>query len=71
MELLNQVGLDLMIGADLHEFMYCEPGTMGNSFPIMVNDDVRRLDVFSDGQKITLRMFNAEGKLEFNKELVL
>ena len=71
MELLNQVGLDLMIGADLHEFMYCEPGTMGNSFPIMVNDDVRRLDVFSDGQKITLHMFNAEGKLEFNKELVL
>ena len=71
MELLNQVGLDLMIGADLHEFMYCEPGTMGNSFPIMVNDDVRRLDVFSDGKKITLHMFNAKGELEFNKELVL
>ena len=71
MDLLNQVGLDLMIGADLHEFMYCEPGTMGNSFPIMVNDDVRRLDVFSDGKKITLHMFNAEGKLEFKKELVL
>lgn len=71
MDLLNQVGLDLMIGADLHEFMYCEPGTMGNSFPIMVNDDVRRLDVFSDGKKITLHMFNAEGKLEFEKEFFL
>ncbi len=71
MDLLNQVGLDLMIGADLHEFMYCEPGTMGNAFPIMVNDDARRLDVYSDGKKITLHMFNAEGKLEFEKEFFL
>jgi hypothetical protein len=71
MELLNQVGLDLMIGADLHEFMYCEPGTMNNDFPILVNDDARRLDVFSDGKKITLHMFNAEGKLEFEKEFFL
>ena len=65
--LLNQVGLDLMIGADLHEFMYCEPGTMGNDFPIMVNDDARRLDVCADENNITLRMWNAEGKLEFSK----
>lgn len=71
MELLNQVGLDLMIGADLHEFMYCEPGTMGNSFPIMVNDDARRLDVFSDGNAITLHMWNAKGELEFEKSIAL
>ncbi|MBQ6257252.1 MAG: metallophosphoesterase family protein [Clostridia bacterium] len=71
MELLNQVGLDLMIGADLHEFMYCEPGTMGNSFPIMVNDDARRLDVFSDGNAITLHMRNAKGELEFEKSIAL
>ena len=70
-ELLNQVGLDLMIGADLHEFMYCEPGTMGNGFPIMVNDDARRLDVFSDAQKITLHMWNEKGELEFGKEIIL
>ena len=71
MELLNQVGLDLMIGADLHEFMYCEPGTMNNSFPILVNDDARRLDFFSDGKNITLHMFNAEGELEFEKAIGL
>ena len=71
MELLNQVGLDLMIGADLHEFMYCEPGTMNNSFPILVNDDARRLDFFSDGKNITLYMFNAEGELEFEKAIGL
>ena len=71
MELLNQVGLNLMIGADLHEFMYCEPGTMNNSFPILVNDDARRLDFFSDGKNITLHMFNAEGELEFEKAIGL
>ena len=71
MDLLNEVGIDLMIGADLHEFMYCEPGTMGNRFPIMVNDDVRRLDVVADAQKITLHMFNAKGEMEFGKQIEL
>lgn len=69
MPLLNQVGIDLMIGADLHEFMYCEPGTMDNNFPIMVNDDARRLDVYTDGKSITLHMWNAKGELEFEKEI--
>ena len=69
--LLNQVGLDLMLGADLHEFMYCEPGTMGNDFPIMVNDEARRLDVEADAQKITLRTWNAKGEMEFSKTIGL
>lgn len=69
--LLNQAGIDLMIGADLHEFMYCEPGTMGNDFPILVNDDVRRLDVRCERKKISLRMLNADGEEEFSKEIQL
>lgn len=69
--LLNKAGIDLMIGADLHEFMYCEPGTMGNDFPIMVNDDVRRLDVRCDKKTIRLRMLNADGEEEFSKEIQL
>ena len=69
--LLNQAGIDLMIGADLHEFMYCEPGTMGNDFPILVNDDVRRLDVRCDRKTIRLRMLNADGEEEFSKEIQL
>ena len=63
--LLNQAGIDLMIGADLHEFMLCEPGTMGNRFPIVVNDDVRRLDVRCTRKDIAVRMFNAAGDCEF------
>ena len=64
--MLNEAGIDLMIGADLHEFMLCEAGTMGNRFPILVNDDVRRLDVECNADRqLHVRMFNAGGVLEF------
>lgn len=69
MELLNKAGIDLMIGADLHEFMWCEAGTMGNKFPIIVNDDVRRMDVLCTKKGISLKTFNAAGEEEFSKEL--
>ena len=66
--MLNQAGIDLMIGADLHEFMYCEKGSMGNEFPILVNDDVRRLE-FNCGpdHRMHIRIFNAGGEMEFEK----
>ena len=67
--LLDELGIDLMISADLHEFMYCEPGTMNNPFPILVNDDVRRLDCCYDSGKLTLTTFNAAGEIEFSTVL--
>lgn len=65
--LLNQAGIDLMLGADLHEFMMCEAGTMNNRFPILVNDDARRLDFSCDRRSITVRTFNPSGELEFER----
>ena len=66
--MLNEAGIDLMIGADLHEFMFCDTGTMGNDFPILVNDDVRRLDVECGADhRLHVRMFNAKGKVEFER----
>ena len=65
--LLNKAGVDLMIGADLHEQMYCAPGTMGNKFPIVVNDDARRLDVRCTRKGCSLKMYNAAGELEFER----
>ena len=67
--LLDDAGIDLMISADLHEFMYLAPGTMNNPFPILVNDDVRRLDCICDSGKLTLNMFNAAGETEFSTVL--
>ena len=67
--LLNKAGIDLMIGADLHTQMYCEPGTMHNDFPIFVNNEARRLDVVYSHGYLTLRSFHPEGRLEFEKTL--
>lgn len=67
--LLDEAGIDLMIGADLHEFMYCAPGTMHNSFPILVNDDAHRLDCSYESGKITLTMFNDAGEVVFSEVL--
>ena len=65
--LLNKAGIDLMIGADLHEFMLCEPGTMGNDFPILVNDNARRLEFeYTRGGAIHVQTFNASGEKEFD-----
>ena len=63
MTLLNQAGIDLMIGADLHEAMLCEPGTMDNDFPIVVNDEIRRLDFsYTRGGDIEVKTFHPSGK---------
>ena len=67
--LLNKAGVDLMIGADLHEAMYCEPGTMNNDFPIIVNNEARRLEVTYSHGYITLRSFHPNGKLEVEKTI--
>ena len=67
--LLNKAGIDLMIGADLHTAMYCEPGTMGNDFPIIVNNEARRLDFTYSHGYITLRSFHPNGNLEVEKTI--
>lgn len=67
--MLDEAGIDLMISADLHEFIYCEPGMMNAPFPILVNDDARRLDCSYDSGQITLTMYNAAGEAEFSKVL--
>ena len=66
---LNKAGIDFMIGADLHEFMMCEAGTMGANFPILVNDDARRLDVkYTAGGPLLVKMINPDGQVEFQRE---
>ena len=66
---LNEAGIDLMICADHHEFMYYEPGTVNNPFPILINDDLRRLDCSYDSGKLTIKMYNAAGDTEFSTNL--
>ena len=65
--MLNRAGIDLMIGADLHQFMFCEKGTMGNAFPIIVNDEAHRLDFTYSHGHITVRTFHPNGTKEFER----
>jgi hypothetical protein len=67
--MLDDAGVDLMISADLHEFMYCTPGTMNNPFPILVNDDLRRLDCVYESGQFVMTMYNSSGKEEFSTVL--
>lgn len=60
--LLNDAGFNLMLGADLHEHMYCPAGSMGNDFPILVNENEQRLDFVFDGKQIYLKTFKPSGE---------
>ena len=60
--LLNEAGVDLMIGADLHTYMLCKEGTMGNDFPILVNRNEERLDFVYENGEIRINCFSASGR---------
>lgn len=58
---LNKGGVNLMIGADLHEYQFHEPGTMGNDFPILVNDNQSRLEANITGNGIAITIYDEVG----------
>ena len=62
---LNHSGIDLMIGADLHEHLFIQPGTMNNDFPILVNDNQSRLDVQVRKGRIEATVYDEAGKATF------
>ena len=64
--LLNKAGIDIMIGADLHEAMECLPGTMGNDFPIVVNEDVKRLEFKASDGTMTIKCFDTKGNRTYS-----
>ena len=61
--LLDKAGIDLMIGADLHEYFFITPGTMNNGFPILVNDNQSRLDVSVEKGQISVTVYDEDGKI--------
>lgn len=61
--LLNKAGINLMIGADLHEYQYHPAGTMHNDFPILVNDAESRLDVRVERGHIYVTIYDEAGNV--------
>lgn len=64
--LLNEAGIDVMIGADLHEHLECLPGSMGNNFPIIVNSSQKRLEFDAENGKMNIRCYDAAGHEYYN-----
>lgn len=60
---LNESGVDLMISGDLHVHLYVHRGSMGNMFPIVVNDNNSRLEVQIIDNSISIRIFDQKGKI--------
>ena len=58
---LNEVGIDLMISADLHEAQFHQRDSMGNNFPILVNDNENRVSVTCTKDGCQLTVFDKKG----------
>lgn len=59
---LNDAGVNFMLSAHEHDYIYCKPGDCGNNFPILVNSNKERVDVTADAAKIIVRIYDAEGR---------
>jgi len=65
--ILNEYGINLMIGADLHVLLECLPGTMGNNFPIVVNATCNLMDVrITNDKTIHLTATTPDGEVIYN-----
>lgn len=59
--ILNDVGIDLMISADLHEFQLHKSFSMGNNFPVFVNDDDNMVSVTCTRHNCQIAVFDDKG----------
>lgn len=62
---LNEAGVNLMISGDLHDSQFHGIGSMGNDFPILVNDENCRVDVDCTAEGYTLSVTNPFGITRF------
>jgi hypothetical protein len=61
---LNEAGVDLMLSGHHHKYIYTAPGAEGNAntFPILVNSNVDRLDFTADASSLDIRIIDPDGK---------
>ena len=59
---LNRAGIDLMLCAHIHRYRYDAPGTLGNDFPVLCNDNLTRLDAEVTPDRISINIYDASGK---------
>lgn len=60
---LNEAGVDIMLSAHYHRHVFADKGEYGNAFPILVNDNMCRIDFEAQGRSFTINIYDTEGKL--------
>ena len=60
---LNKAGVDIMLSAHYHRHVFADKGEYGNEFPILVNDNMSRMDFEADRNGYRVRIYDQEGKL--------
>lgn len=61
--ILNEAGIDVMFSGHEHAYSFDKVGTSDAKFPVVVNDDCERMDVTVDAKKISMKMYDPDGKL--------
>lgn len=62
--ILNEAGVDLMLSAHLHRYIYAEPGADGCNFPLLINSNKHVLDVSADQETMKVVVKDDTGKVE-------
>jgi acid phosphatase type 7 len=67
--ILNEAGVDLMISGHVHRYSFQEPGTTDAKFPVITNGQWQRLEVTENAKKISIRIYDTDGKLTHSVDL--
>ena len=63
MPILSNAGIDLMICAHTHRYMFIEKGKDGNNFPILVNSNTEIIDAKISSNGITIKIIDETGNM--------
>ena len=67
--ILNKASIDLMLSGHLHRHFFIQTEDRGNNFPILINSNIQRLDVFIDENEIKLTTVDQTGQIQNNYTL--
>ena len=65
---LNKAGVDIMLSGHYHRHVYIKEGACGNRFPILANDNVSRVDFYTQGKGYQIRIYDMKGNLTHTYE---
>ncbi|MBR4755567.1 MAG: metallophosphoesterase [Bacteroidales bacterium] len=60
--ILNEAGVDVMLCGHYHQFIQRKKGEHNAAFPVIINSSEQRMEVTVTGNKISIEVFDPEGK---------